>query len=94
MTRRGAHDVIALHADPASWQSWDRPSTQVTADSEYAEDLVCARAKTGLDEAVITGVATIRGHRIAMLVRLRFSWGLDRNRGKRPSGRGDSAGHH
>ncbi len=35
---------------------------------EYAEDLAGARAKTGLDEAVITGVATIRGRRIAMLV--------------------------
>ena len=68
MTRLGAHDVIALLADPASWQSWDRPPTQVTADSKYAEDLACARAKTGLDEAVITGVATIRGRRIAMLV--------------------------
>ena len=68
MTRLGAHDVIALLADPASWQSWDRPPTQVTRDLEYAEELACARAKTGLDEAVITGVATIRGHRIAMLV--------------------------
>ena len=68
MTRLGAHDVIALLADPASWHSWDRPPTQVTADSQYAEDLACARAKTGLDEAVITGVATIRGRRIAMLV--------------------------
>ncbi len=37
-------------------------------DHEYAEELACARAKTGLDEAVITGVATIRGRRIAMLV--------------------------
>jgi acyl-CoA carboxylase subunit beta len=50
MTRLGAHDVIALLADPASWQSWDRPPTQITADSQYAEDLACARAKTGLDE--------------------------------------------
>ena len=68
MTRRGAHNVIALLADPASWQSWDRRPTQLTADPQYAEELACARAKTGLDEAVITGVATIRGHRIAMLV--------------------------
>ena len=45
------------------------PATdEVTADRRYAEDLACARAKTGLDEAVITGVATIRGRRIAMLV--------------------------
>ena len=66
--RLGAHDVIALLADPESWQSWDRRPTQVTADSQYAQELACARAKTGLDEAVITGVATIRGRRIAMLV--------------------------
>jgi acyl-CoA carboxylase subunit beta len=49
MTRLSAHDVIALLADPASWQSWDRPPTQVAADSQYAEDLACARAKTGLE---------------------------------------------
>jgi acetyl-CoA carboxylase carboxyl transferase subunit beta len=68
VTRLSAHDVIALLADPASWHSWDWPLTEVIADSEYAEDLVHARAKTGLDEAVITGVGTIRGHRVAMLV--------------------------
>jgi acetyl-CoA carboxylase alpha subunit len=68
VTRLSAHDVITMLADPASWQSWDGPPTQVTADSEYAGDLAYARAKTGLDEAVITGVATIRGRRIALLV--------------------------
>src|SRR5258705_153071 len=68
MTRLSAYDVVAVLADPASWHSWDRPPTQVTVDSKYTEDLASARAKTGLDEAVITGVATIRGRRIAMLL--------------------------
>ena len=93
MTRLGAHDVIALLADPASWHSWDRPPTQVTADSKYAEDL----AAQGQDRARRSGDHRSRDHprpphRNAG-VRLRFSRRLDRNRGKRPSGRGHSAGH-
>jgi acetyl-CoA carboxylase carboxyl transferase subunit beta len=68
MTSLGAHDVVELIADPGSWQSWDRPLIDVTADAQYAEDLAHARAKTGLDEAVITGAAGIRGRRVAMLL--------------------------
>jgi acetyl-CoA carboxylase carboxyl transferase subunit beta len=68
MTRLSAYDVIALLADPASWQSWDRPPTEVMADVEYAEELARARAKTGLDEAVVTGAAAIHGRRVAMLL--------------------------
>jgi acyl-CoA carboxylase subunit beta len=68
MTRLGAHDVVELIADPGSWQSWDRPLIDVTADAQYAEELAHARAKTGLDEAVITGAASIRGRRVAMLL--------------------------
>src|SRR6476661_4386689 len=61
MSKLGARDVIALLTDAGSWHSWDRPPTRSSVDHEYAEELACARAKTGLDEAVITGVATIRG---------------------------------
>jgi acetyl-CoA carboxylase carboxyl transferase subunit beta len=38
------------------------------ASREYAEELACARTRTGLDESVVTGAAMIRGHRVAMLV--------------------------
>lgn len=68
MTRLGAHAVVGLVADPGSWQSWDQPLAEVAVDPGYAADLARARAKTGLDEAVITGVATILGRRCAMLV--------------------------
>src|SRR6476469_4173987 len=68
MSKLGARAVIALLTDAGSWHSWDRPPPRSSVDHEYAEELACARAKTGLDEAVITGVATIRGRRIAMLV--------------------------
>jgi hypothetical protein len=37
MTHLGAHDVVELIADPGSWQSWDRPLIDVTADAQYAE---------------------------------------------------------
>jgi acetyl-CoA carboxylase beta subunit len=62
MTRLSANDVLALGAE--SWA----PPIEITADSEYADDLARARAKTGLDEAVITGTADIRGRRCAMLL--------------------------
>ncbi|OMB91248.1 carboxyl transferase domain-containing protein [Mycobacterium colombiense] len=68
MTRLGARDVVTLVTDPGSWQSWDQPAVEVAGDAEYAADLGRARAKTGLDEAVITGVATILGRPCAMLL--------------------------
>ena len=68
MTRTSAHDVIATLADPGTWQSWDPPLDPGHADGEYAAELRRARARTGLDEAVLTGAATIRGRRVALLV--------------------------
>jgi acyl-CoA carboxylase subunit beta len=68
MTRPDAHQVIAAVVDEGSWTSWDGPLPEVQASREYAHELACARTKTGLDESVITGAATIRGHRVAMLV--------------------------
>ena len=56
MSKLGARDVIALLTDAGSWHSWDRPPNRSSIDHEYAEELSCARARTGLDEAVITGV--------------------------------------
>ncbi|MGV9797307.1 carboxyl transferase domain-containing protein [Mycobacterium sp. NPDC003449] len=68
MTRFGAYDVIAQLADPATWQSWDLPLTRPVADPQYTRDLAAARARTGLDEAVVTGTATVGGRRVAMLL--------------------------
>ncbi|EID18206.1 carboxyl transferase domain-containing protein [Mycolicibacterium phlei] len=63
-----AREVIAAVVDDGSWLSWDTPVTRMPADAEYAAELVAAREKTGLDEAVVTGEARIRGRRVAMLV--------------------------
>jgi acetyl-CoA carboxylase carboxyl transferase beta subunit len=68
MTRLGAHELIDVLVDEGSWTSWDGVLAEVPTTAEYAEELARARAKTGVDEAVITGVARIRRHRIAMLV--------------------------
>ncbi len=68
MTRASANRLIQTLADPDSWSSWDRPAVDPPVNPGYAAELARARAKTGLDEAVLTGEATIRGHRIAMLL--------------------------
>ena len=64
----GADGVIAAVSDRDSWTSWDHPVVDPPADAGYAAELARARAKTGLDESVLTGEATIRGRRVAMLV--------------------------
>jgi acyl-CoA carboxylase subunit beta len=68
VTRLGAHDFVATIGDLGSWEAWDHLSIETVADRKYADDLACARARTGLDESVITGTAEIRGRRCAMLV--------------------------
>jgi acetyl-CoA carboxylase carboxyl transferase beta subunit len=68
MSRPGARETIAALVDEGSWASWDGALPEVDASAKYADELACARRKTGLDESVITGSATIRGHRVAMLV--------------------------
>jgi acyl-CoA carboxylase subunit beta len=68
MTRPDAHEVITSVVDGGSWTSWDGALPEVHPCAEYADELARARTKTGLDESVLTGAATIRGHRVAMLV--------------------------
>lgn len=68
MTRLDAHTMIAAVTDHGSWTSWDTPLTVPETDSGYTGDLVRARTATGLDESVITGRATVRGHHVAVLV--------------------------
>ncbi|MCW2816962.1 MAG: carboxyl transferase [Nocardioides sp.] len=68
--RPGARDLIALVLDDGSWTSWDVPpdrsSTPVSDD--YAAELAAAAEKSGVDESVLTGEASLRGRRIAVIV--------------------------
>jgi acetyl-CoA carboxylase carboxyl transferase subunit beta len=67
MTRLTAAQLIGAVVDDQSWISWDTSPIDVGADVDYAADLACAREATGLDEAVVTGTATLRGRRIALV---------------------------
>jgi acetyl-CoA carboxylase carboxyl transferase subunit beta len=68
MTRLSAREMIGGLVDEGSWASWDLALPDVGASAEYANELACARMKTGIDESVLTGAASIRGHRVAILV--------------------------
>ncbi|WP_214107064.1 carboxyl transferase domain-containing protein [Acrocarpospora catenulata] len=69
MTNRpDARGLIADVLDPGSWTSWDeRPADAAPPGSSYAEELAAARAKTGYDESVITGVGLLDGRRVAVV---------------------------
>jgi acetyl-CoA carboxylase carboxyl transferase subunit beta len=59
--------TIEAVVDPGSWRSWDEPVTGLPHDPDYRADLERARARTGLDESVITGEGTIHGRRAAVV---------------------------
>ncbi|MDT5190519.1 MAG: acyl-CoA carboxylase subunit beta, partial [Mycobacterium sp.] len=63
--QRGVLDVVV---DADSFDPWDSPVFDYPVDDDYTDALATARARTGLDESVLTGSATIRGRRVAMLL--------------------------
>lgn len=65
--RLTARQLLDLALDPGSFTSWDAPPLPVPASPAYAAELAAARARTGLDEAVLTGVGRLRGRRVAVL---------------------------
>jgi len=67
-SRIGARDLLDVVVDPGSWRSWDsEPLPPPVLSAAYAADLAAARAKTGLDESVLSGEATIGGRRVAIV---------------------------
>ena len=73
MTRMTALELLDLVIDPGSFESWDSPAADYVIDDEYANELAAAREKTVLDESVLTGSATVRGRKVAILLGVRFS---------------------
>lgn len=67
-TRIGARELIARVVDTDTFTSWDAPVELSDHDPAYASDLRDAAARAGTDEAVLTGSATIGGHRVALIV--------------------------
>jgi acetyl-CoA carboxylase carboxyl transferase subunit beta len=69
MTRRlGARDLIGLVLDEGTFVSWDAPVEHAGLDEAYVAELVAARARAGVDEAVVTGRGSIRGNAVAVVV--------------------------
>jgi acetyl-CoA carboxylase beta subunit len=67
-TPAGSAELLGTVLDPGSWRSWDEPVTDPAGiDPGYAAALARARERTGLDEAVVTGEGSIRGHRVAVV---------------------------
>jgi acyl-CoA carboxylase subunit beta len=63
-----AAGLITAVLDPGSYLSWDAPVVDPDAGPQYREELAAARARTGVDESVITGEGLIRGRRVAVIV--------------------------
>lgn len=62
-----AHQLIGLLVDPGSFVSLDDPVTTRPRDPEYRASLTRARERTGIDEAVITGIGRIGGGQAALI---------------------------
>ncbi len=65
--RLDARGLIELVLDDGTFTSWDTPVAPV-ADPAYAEQLAQARARSGTDEAVLTGAGRVQGHDVAVVV--------------------------
>ncbi|MBT2597125.1 carboxyl transferase domain-containing protein [Arthrobacter sp. ISL-72] len=63
-----ATELITAVLDPGSYRSWDAPVADPDPSPEYRQELEEARAKTGVDESVLTGEGLIRGRRVAVIV--------------------------
>lgn len=66
--RLSAGELIDLVLDADSWVSWDSAPGYPGIEPGYAAELEAARARSGVDEAVLTGEGRIRGRRIAVLI--------------------------
>jgi acyl-CoA carboxylase subunit beta len=61
------HELLDLVLDPGSFRSWDAAPVPVPTTPGYEDDLAAARARTGLDESVVTGEGRLRGRRVAVV---------------------------
>lgn len=67
MSRIGAVELCDAVLDAGSFRSWDSPPLEVAATEDYRRELADAAARTGLDEAVLTGEGTVFGRRVAVV---------------------------
>lgn len=67
--RLGAREFIGRVLDAGTWQAWDVPLVEYAGMTDaYAQDLVGAQEKSGVDESVLVGEARLDGRRVAVAV--------------------------
>ncbi|MFJ9948727.1 carboxyl transferase domain-containing protein [Kitasatospora sp. NPDC091207] len=62
-----ARQLLGLLVDPGTFRSWDEPLGPQPSDPGYRAALTRARERSGVDEAVITGVGLIAGRETALV---------------------------
>jgi acyl-CoA carboxylase subunit beta len=67
VSRIGALELRDAVLDADSFRSWDTTPLVVERSEAYQRELDAAAAKTGLDEAVLTGEGTVFGRRVALV---------------------------
>ncbi len=67
MPRRTLSELLGVVLDPDSLASWDEPIVAGPKPGTYAAEWAAARAATGRDEAVVTGLATVNGRRVVVV---------------------------
>ncbi len=67
-SRIGSAALIDLVLDHGSFEPWDAPPAPLPIEAGYRPELEAARARTGVDESVVTGAGTVRGVAVAVLV--------------------------
>ena len=69
MTRRiSARELIEKFTDAGSVESWDSPIDVSSYSPEYRADIAKAKERSGNDESILTGRATLDGRPIAFIV--------------------------
>ena len=67
MSRIGALELRDALFDDGSFVSWDASALAIPMSPSYREELDGAAARTGLDEAVVTGEGRVFGRRVALV---------------------------
>lgn len=65
--RVGALEVISTVVDPGSFRRWDASAPDASGEDAYSGQRRAAAERSGVDESVITGIATIGGRHIAVV---------------------------
>lgn len=69
MPRLSTQELLVHLIDEGSWESWDTAGTQSRGDGDaYADELRAAAEASGVSESILTGLARVNNHAVAVVV--------------------------